>query len=64
MIESFPGDIVKSNSTFPKLKRDGECFEVLVTAKDGEWLTVTDGKEEWRISWYTVFLRTPKKEGK
>lgn len=61
MIESFPGDIVLSNDkTQPILKRDGTCVEVLVTKKDGEWLTVTDGHETCRISWYTVFTRLPK----
>lgn len=62
MLESFVGDIVLSNADIPMLKQNGTCIKVLVTERDGEWLTVIDvgGKNTCRVSWYTVFVRLPK----
>jgi len=60
MIESYPGDVVRSNSEHPLLKENGVCKELLVLAREGDILTVTDGEQVCKIHWHTVFVRVPR----
>lgn len=61
MIESFPGDVIKTN----KVGKNGVYPWLLVTGKGtDDIVTVSDGSESWNVSWWTIYTRLPKEARK